>query len=546
VRAWAVIARAEFRVATSRFRRRRLIVILLLFLIGLMWALFIAPWLMQGFFDLFSAEVQQILQAAYPGVMRSVMLLLWTMVLVYPISYSLQEVKIGQWEIMLSNNVSTRDMLFGMFLGKIPQYSLLILFMAPILVGPFINFYQVSVIGQLSAYLIVTVFALFTLLFSTVLSTAIQAKLGDSPRGNDLAKAMGLVVVIVFLLPLYSLMYFAEDFARLLGLNVFLILPSTWSADMVTWVTIYFNGANLPPAVIGVFEEMLGLNFEWSLLLVSLYSITILCLGLVTPDRVFSLESGARTESVITVGRENAFLRGIRRLAPGSQGVLVVTMLKDFGRKAQNISRIVYGIFLAILIPVMVNYGGLGGILTPAEVLVFFSFLISIVLGMIGGITFGAIGFIESKDHLWAIKSAPNGVQKFMTARIMDGFLFAMPIALAPVLILTVVLSVPFFGFLLMLVYAYIVLCCTILVGIGVAAINPAYEDTKSSAFHVDMIATLVSSMFAILLGFLLEYRTGIYLDNVILGMILSILPILIIGPLIASIGALKLSSTER
>jgi hypothetical protein len=546
VRAWSTIARAEYQVTTSRFRKRRLYAVLILILIGLFWAIVISPWIMNSFFDLFSTEVQQVLQVAYPGVMRSVMLLLWTLILVFPISFALQEVKIGQWEIMLSNNVSTRDMMFGMFLGRIPHYCLFILFLAPLLISPFINFYQVSIIGQLFVYLALIVFVLATLLLSTVLSTAIQAKLGESPRGNDIAKAMGLVVVVIFLLPLYTFMYFAEDFARLLGLNTFLLIPSTWPADLITWITIHFTGVNLSPADIGLYKEMLGLNFEWAFVLLGFYSLLVLSMAFITPDRIFSFEAGARTETVTTVGKENIILGLIRRIAPGSRGVLIVSMLKDFGRKAQNTSRVVYGIFLSILVPVMVSSSSGLTELDPMQILVFTSLFVNMILGMIGGVTFGGVGFLESKDHLWTFKSAPRGVLKFLAARIIDGFLFAIPMAILPVLILSIILSFSLANFVIMLLYAYVVICCTILVGIGITSINPAYEDIKSSAFHQNTGATSVLTMFAIIIGFYLEYRTFILFGNLTLSMIISILPILILGPVILYIGARKISGIEN
>ena len=54
------------------------------------------------------------------------------------------------------------------------------------------------------------------------------------------------------------------------------------------------------------------------------------------------------------------------------------------------------------------------------------------MLAMIGGITFGGIGFLESKDQLWIIKSAPNGVKKFGKARVTESLLLAIPIAIIP------------------------------------------------------------------------------------------------------------------
>jgi hypothetical protein len=271
----------------------------------------------------------------------------------------------------------------------------------------------------------------------------------------------------------------------------------------------------------------------------------VLIIGLVTPDRIFSLEAGARTETVTTVGRENILLRSIRRIAPGSRGVLIVTMLKDFGRKAQNTSKLFYGMFLSVLIPMMVNYGSTGYALSQTEILVFFSFFVSMVLGMIGGVTFGGVGFLESRDHLWTLKSAPSGVSKFLISRVINGFLFAIPMVMAPSIILTLMLSLTVVNFVIMLVYSYVILCCTILVGIGVTAANPAYEDTKSSAFHVNMAVTSLCSLFAILMGFVLEFTSGVFLDNVVLGMIVAVLPIVIVGPLVLSLGALRLSRSE-
>ncbi|MHA1928340.1 MAG: hypothetical protein ACTSV2_07150, partial [Candidatus Thorarchaeota archaeon] len=126
-RKWAAVAKAEFLILTSKFRSGRKPVSLGMFTFAIVWALFIAPQLMDSIVSLFADELRVLLALAFPGLMRSIMLVLWIMILVYPISYALQEIKIGQWEILLSNNVKTKDMLIGMFLGKIPNYGLMIL-----------------------------------------------------------------------------------------------------------------------------------------------------------------------------------------------------------------------------------------------------------------------------------------------------------------------------------------------------------------------------------------------------------------------------------
>ncbi len=197
-------------------------------------------------------------------------------------------------------------------------------------------------------------------------------------------------------------------------------------------------------------------------------------------------------------------------------------------------------------IPVMVSSSSGLSELNSLEILVFTSLFASVILAMIGGGTFGGVGFLESKDHLWTFMSAPRGVLKFLAARIIDGFRFAIPIAILPVIILTILFSFPIVYFVIMLLYAYVVLCCTILVGSGITSINPAYEDTKSSAFHQNMAAIIVVTLFAIIFGFYLEFQTFMLFYNIILSMIIAILPILILGPVILYIGAKRISRIEN
>ncbi|MCK5151136.1 MAG: hypothetical protein KAQ65_04825 [Candidatus Thorarchaeota archaeon] len=545
VRNWLTIAKAEFRVMTAIFRRRRRATVIALFFLGILWALFGAPVIMSGFLDIFSVEVQMVFAIAFPGIMRAVILILWIMVLVYPISYALQEIRIGQWEIMLSNNVSTRDMLMGMFLGKVPSYGLLVLILAPVLLSPFMIFYEVSLFGQAVAYLVIAVFAFATLLLSTIISTAIQSKLGDSSRGNDIAKAMGLVVVVVFLVPLYSLMYFAEAFAQLLGLDVFIILPSTWGADLITWTIIYFNGINLPTSSIQNFESILGMGVFTDTFLVGIFVLLVLIIGLAIPDRLFSFEGGARTETVTTVGRDNIILRGIAKALPNSFGVLVITSLKDFGRKAQNVSKVVYAIFIATLLPVMLNLAALGDYGDSEVSIIVMSFLVGMMLSMVCGITFGGIGFLESKDHLWVIKSAPRGVTRFISARVTEAFLLGIPIALTPVIIVSYLLALGPLYFVIMLTHTYLVLCGSILLSVGITSLNPAYENTKSSAFHVNSFGSVIIIMITLILGLIGGINVWLAFTNMFLGLLISSIPLLVLGVSILIIGSMKLASAD-
>ena len=238
-------------------------------------------------------EIELLLMFSFPSLMRSAVMFLWIMFLVYPISYALQEIRIGQWEIMLSSNVSTWDMMFGMFLGKIPSYGLLVVFAAPVILSPFVLALQVSLLGQIIMYLTVFFVALSTLFLSTLITTAIQAKLGESSRGNDIAKALSMVVAIVILIPMYGLIYFSDAMSAILGMDVFILFPFTWGADIISWSIIIFNGVGLSESL---FIGALTLTALGDFIILLCFTTLIILLAYASADRIFSFGSGPRTE----------------------------------------------------------------------------------------------------------------------------------------------------------------------------------------------------------------------------------------------------------
>jgi hypothetical protein len=151
------------------------------------------------------------------------------------------------------------------------------------------------------------------------------------------------------------------------------------------------------------------------------------------------------------------------------------------------------------------------------------------MLGMLGGIAFGGIGFLDSKDQLWILKGSPNGASKFVRARVVSHILFAIPIALISATSVTVILGLGIVVFLAMLVYVYAVLCGAILIATGVTANNPAYEDIKSS-------------MFTMIWGIIIMITER----NIPLGLLVNTVPILIVGSIVILIGSKRLSMPDK
>jgi hypothetical protein len=356
-RKWFHIAKAEFYVLTAGMRKHRVLSAVILYALAFVWAVYLAPMIIWGFITLLMpiVEIQVLMQIVFPGMMRTVVLFLWLMLLLFPLSYALQEIKIGQWEIFLSNDVSTRDILIGTFLGKLPLYSLVTVLFAPIVISPFMIAFEVSILGQVLIYTVLAMLVVLTIWLSNFITGIVQSKLGDSPRGNDLAKALAMIVAVIVIVPMYGLMFFVTTWSELLGMNVFLLLPSTWSADFISWVTITFNGVGLTGSQIIGFQDVLQLDMLTTGLLMGGFGLLIVVGGLFASDRIFTISAGVRTEIVTTTGRENIFLRSIRKVSPGVFGALLITNLKDFLRKAQNLSKIGYGVILAVIMPIIMS-----------------------------------------------------------------------------------------------------------------------------------------------------------------------------------------------
>ncbi|MDO8056535.1 MAG: hypothetical protein Q6361_06710, partial [Candidatus Hermodarchaeota archaeon] len=242
-RKWYHIARAEVLVTTSAMKGRRTLTLVAVTLLGFIWAGLISPILIYTLMNVIlpSNLLQAILIPSLPGFMRAVMFLIWMILFVIPLSRALQEIRIGQWELFLANNVKTRDILLGTFIGKLPFYGLLVLYIAPPLFSAFFLAFNVSLFGQVLSYLVMFTMVLTTIWISNLVTAAIQAKLGESSRGKDIANGLAVILAIVTIIPIYGMMFFSQQLSEILGFNIFLLFPFTWSADSISWITILFH-----------------------------------------------------------------------------------------------------------------------------------------------------------------------------------------------------------------------------------------------------------------------------------------------------------------
>ena len=545
VRVWLAIAKAEFLIRTVKLHKSRKILYPIVIGIALAWGLFLIPRIMSLLFAEFGGAVEMMLATSFPGLLRTIMLAVWMFVLIIPISNSLENVKIGQWEILFSNNVKTRDLLFGTFVGRIPVYGIFVIALAPIVVSPFVYAYNVSIIGQLLMYLVIFLFAIVTIWISTVISTAMHAKIGASPRGDDIGKALSWALVPIVALPVMGSMYWTSSVVALLNMDLSMILPSTWCADVLTWIAMY-TGSLRPSSIMNLELYWFTVSPIIDLLILGLFSVVVLYLGFKSADKLFAYGASPGSQKVARAGPENIFIRGIRRMFGGVFGTIVATSFKDFSRKLQNIAKLSYGLFLAVLIPLLIGFGPFASVIDdPVFVPVMSSLTLGLMLGIFSGVIFGGVGLLDSRDQLWILKSTPKGVPKFMIARVISYMMIGIPYALLPASLAGFLLNLSLIDTLLIFIFVYSIVLGGIFVGVGITASNPSFEDTSSGAFVINQIATIFILMILVIVsiiqGVIVAITQGVFGASMLMSSVLT--PI--IGLVILMLGMIRLNFSE-
>jgi hypothetical protein len=164
---------------------------------------------------------------------------------------------------------------------------------------------------------------------------------------------------------------------------------------------------------------------------------------------------------------------------------------------------------------------------------------------MISGITFGGMGFLESKDQLWIIKSAPGGAWKFAKARLVESLLIAVLIVIIPAVTVTIVFQFGIIEFAAILLYTYWSTAGAVLISIGITAINPAYEDQKSSAFIANTLASVFLVMIILMVSLFAGFAMIATLQGLPVILIIASTPMVAIGACLYFVGIARMSRAD-
>jgi hypothetical protein len=438
----------------------------------------IAPAIVSPFIDDFLAFI--IAQAAVPFV-QIILFMFFFFMMLFPISDTLRELKTGQLEIFLAAPVKPSDVLLGEFLGKMPFYAIAI----AVVTGTFTAFLtplglDIAQIAIIIAVFVITFLSAFWI--GVVIAAVLGTKLGKIARGKDFGRALAVVIVLPMIAVLYAIIggglpeALANPGTSQMVRTALSVLPSSWGAEI-------FVGFASNPGNIG------AVGFETLTLLGGLliFFVAALWVGTKVANRAYSLEPSRFTSS--TANPDGFFYKAVRFVGGGkSFGSLLSSIFKDYSRRLENLSWIIYAVGLVALLRIFISDPSS----EPVDQLVFLSelaipFLAAFVVGTVS----------RGKDTLFIFRKAPSGIGRFVKARLMQGLLVTVPIAAALIAVSTILLPQISLEFLLInIVWGSLRTLALVVVVLGLAIINPIFAE-ESRERNMGVVVNLMVVLFA-------------------------------------------------
>jgi len=476
---WWTVAENELLLLTSRFHGKRKL------LVGIIIAIFAVYYyivftMIQPLF--FLPEVKEMLLSNKELVYYFILLIYFfsgVMVFFTPISGTLREVNVIPIEIVLSSPIKARHVFLGQFVSRAVVYTIITL----LVIVPFdviISLaFNASLVGILVFNVLTLLYVLFFLWLSVLVIAVIMSKLGQSSRGQDIAKAInmllgGLVFVILYLTGYFSGSINLTTLAFLLDLGYY--LPYGWVANTISFY-ILGHPENVPV-----------------LLNVALLLLTFATAGFggyYIAERFYVVEPVEIHR--VTIKHEFWFYKIIRKIVPGKLGELTVLHFKEFSRYYESLSKFAYSLVISIvLIYVMTSaFSSLG------EDLLFFliAFIIPYAIPLIGVMLSSDIT-IRGKEKLWIYRHIPYGIRYFILGKFIQSLMLLLPVALIIPLLLFIMYSSLFTGSILLffLTYSIVLAVSVTAINVGIFCINPAFKE-KSAKFTVNVLITMGITM---------------------------------------------------
>lgn len=477
---WWTIAENELLLLTSRFHGKRKL------LVGIIIAAFAL------YYYIAFSMIQPLF--LIPGVKESILankeLIYYFILLIYffvgvmvfftPISGTLREVNVIPIEIVLSSPIKPRHVFLGQFISRAVIYSIITLLVIVPFDAILSTIFNATIFELLLFDILTIIYVLFFLWISVLVIAIIMSKLGQSSRGQDIAKAInmllgGLVFVILYFTGYFSGSINLTTLTFLLDSGYY--LPYGWVANTISFYILGY------PENASVF-----LDFT----LIALTFIAVIFGGYYIAERFYVVEPVEMHH--VTIRHEAWIYKFIRKTIPGKLGELTVLHFKEFSRYYESLSKFLYSLVISIVIIYVMTsaFASLG------EDILFFlvSFILPYAIPLIGVMLSSDIT-IRGKEKLWIYRHIPYGIRYFVFGKYIQSAMLLLPVAvIIPLLLFFLYPSVFTSAILLFFLgYSIILALSVTAISVGIFCVNPAFKE-KSAKFTVNVLITMGITMF--------------------------------------------------
>ncbi len=491
---WKIVAKNEIRIRTSNFRNHRILFFMVLYSVLLIWALIIAPYLFDLFMPTLAVQFSDVFKPVVAIIIESIMMMLFLVLVIYPLNNVYKEDEIGSKETLLSTPVKANDIFLGELLGKSPIFSISILILAPIIVGLINPIINLTVIQYIIIYGTVFGYVYFANLIGSIIGSWIEHKISKNEKARDLGKALIWVFTIVLVVIMYAIMFFLNFLLEHPELKNWLAFyPSLWFSNIILY--------SIDPVLINTFI----LNIWISILLAVVIPTITLYFSYKKAESFYTLEGGIEKSRITIIEHENPFYVLVSKISGRKWGGLIVIQLKRFFRKKANIARIAYVVGLLVFMSWFISR-----MVEDAIMIVFSSTILIAIGGGIGSIIVGHLAFVDSKDLIWVYKRSPRGIKAVVYSYLLMMLIFNIFLALFVTTMLTIFSNIDLLNtvifFVEFLLFAQISMCQAM----GLQCISPAFGEKDSSMRGNMMISMLLLQPLMFLpIGLLIFFSPG-------------------------------------
>lgn len=413
---WKVVAKNAIRVKTSRFRKNRKLVFLVIFSILLFWGVYLGP----ALFDAILPEILKSFIDDYGSfiipLIEYIFFSLFLIYVIYPLFILFRKTEIENKEIILSSPVTPGDIFLGEFLGRIPSYLLFLLGVGPFGIALVIQINpQINLFHHLIFYFSFFIMTIFGSLIGTIIANWVEFKFLNNRRLQQYRRIAMVILAIIIIVSFYMIHLIFESIIVYPEIKKFLIFyPSFWYSNII----LYF----VEPSFVKSYSLNIWGNLGLAIILPSL----LLYISYKKARSFSNLKNMDISDSRFIV-QEKIYHKLIRKITPEKYKELVLTQSKVFFRKKENTLKLVYISGILVVFGLLTSFSLSEGSTILEDFLSSFPIELQITIskhlmilvlswtgGIIVGILLGMLVFIDSKDLLQIYQKSPMGVERLI------------------------------------------------------------------------------------------------------------------------------------